>query len=115
MKNIIAFLAFVLTLSMVSCKTKEKSGSGNTEAKASCAATVSFGSSGGGIDTKTYDAIKGMIDAKKLKYTEKNMGREGEKEICLPLTELKGADKTAFIDQLKKSASSGQLVSVSAS
>lgn len=113
MKNIITLLALVLSISIISCKTKEKSSNSTTESKATCTATISFGSMGGGIDGKTYDAIKGMIDSKKLKYTEKNMGREGEKEICLPLTELKGADKTAFIDQLKKSASSGQLVSLS--
>lgn len=114
MKNSIILLISVLLIGFTACKSKEKNSNTDSSAKASCAATVSFGSSGGGIDTKSYDAIKGMIDSKKLKYTEKNMGREGEKEICLPLTELKGSDKTAFIDQLKKSASSGQLVSVSA-
>jgi hypothetical protein len=79
----------------------------------SCAVKVNFGSAGGGIDLKTYDAVKKMISDKKLKFTEKNMGREGEKEICLPLKELKRKKKTEFIEQLKKTASSGQYVSVS--
>ncbi|MCE3228005.1 MAG: hypothetical protein K0S32_2556 [Bacteroidetes bacterium] len=117
MKHLLIILISTLFLSLGACKAKKKTESSgdNNAAKTeiTCAAKVSFGSMGSGIDAKKYDEIKKIIEDKKVKYTEKTMGREGEREICLPLTELKGSDKTAFIDQLKKSASAGQLVSVS--
>jgi hypothetical protein len=78
-----------------------------------CAVEVSFGSPGSGIDGKAFDKVTAAIDSKKLKYTSKNVGREGETRICLPLTELKGRKKTQFINQLKKIAKEGQYVSVS--
>jgi hypothetical protein len=84
-----------------------------TAAKSNCAVKVSFGSPGTGIDGKTYDAIMAMINEKKLKFSEKKIGREGETEICLPLKELKRSKKSQFIEQLKKTAAAGQLVSVS--
>jgi hypothetical protein len=99
---------------MFSAMSQTKSGdqkAGETD----CAVKVNFGSAGGGIDLKTYEEVKKMINDKKLKFTEKNMGREGEKEICLPLHELKKKKKTEFIERLKKTASVGQYVSVSAS
>ncbi|MGZ3900566.1 MAG: hypothetical protein ACXVNM_04990 [Bacteroidia bacterium] len=121
MKNLIILLSSVLVVGLSSCKHKQKAQETpktdpqpKTEA-VTCEVTVSFGSMGTGIDGKKYDEIKKMIEDKKLKYTEKQQGREGERKLCLPLTELTGSDKTTFIDQLKKSASSGQLVSVSGS
>jgi hypothetical protein len=53
------------------------------------------------------------IESKKLKSTSKTIGREGERRICLPLTELKENEKKDLIEQLKKIAKEGQLVSVS--
>ena len=78
-----------------------------------CAVEVAFGSYGAGIDGKSYEKVIAAINGKKLKYTSKNIGREGETKLCLPLTELKGKKKTDFINQLKKIAKEGQLVSVS--
>jgi hypothetical protein len=78
-----------------------------------CAVEVSFGSSGSGIDGAALDKVMAAIEKNKLKHTAKNVGREGETRICLPLYELKGKKKTAFINELKKIAKQGQYVSVS--
>lgn len=78
-----------------------------------CAVEVSFGSPGSGIDGKTFDKVNALIASKNLKSTSKNVGREGETRICLPLTELKSDEKKAFIEQLKKIVKEGQFTSVS--
>ncbi len=79
----------------------------------SCAVEVSFGSYGSGIDGAAMDKVMNLIDTKKVAHTSKIIGREGERRICMPLTELKENDKKDFIEQLKKIAAGGQLVSVS--
>jgi hypothetical protein len=118
MKSIFASL-LVVAVTLTACKSKsaaQNSSSGDktsTEAAKTCAAKVNFGSYGGGIDITKYEAIKKLIEAKKLKFEEKRAGREGETELCLPLTELNKSEKAAFIEQLKKTAEGGQLVSVS--
>src|SRR3954467_14186626 len=68
----------------------------------SCAAEMAFGSPGSGIDGKAYNKVMEVINGRNLSYTAKNIGREGETRICLPLTELKGADKEAVLTELKK-------------
>lgn len=78
-----------------------------------CAVEVAFGSPGSGIDGTAFEKLIAAIDSRKLKYTSKNIGREGETRICLPLTELKSRKKKQFINQLKKIAKEGQYVSVS--
>lgn len=78
-----------------------------------CAIEVQFGSYSAGIDGKAYDKVIALIDANKLKYTSKNIGREGETRLCLPLTELSKKKKNKFIAKLKKIAKEGQLVSIS--
>lgn len=125
MKHTIILLSGILFVGLASCKTKSKSQSSssnatNTQTAANtsvtdkaCAAEVSFGSYGTGIDGPTLDKVTALIDNKKLKSTSKNNGREGERVICLPLTELNESEKKDFIEQLKKIASAGQLVSVS--
>jgi hypothetical protein len=119
MKQILTLLVLsVVTIVLISCKTKSasqntSSGDKTAAGASTCAAKVNFGSYGGGIDGVKYEAIKKLIEAKKLKFEEKRMGREGETELCLPLTELKKTEKAAFIEQLKKTAEGGQLVSVS--
>jgi len=118
MKNTIILLSSVLFLSIASCKTKAKTQTTDStanEAAKTCAATVSFASKGTGIDAASYDSVKALINSKKLKFTEKHFGKEGETELCLPLTELKGSEKTDFINQLKKFENSDKLVSVSTS
>lgn len=108
MKKLLALS--LLIIGLISCHSNKKNA---TASENPCAVKINFGSMGSGIDGKVYDEVKKMIDDKKLKFTEKNMGREGEKEICLSLSELKNGEKSQFIDQLKKSAQSGQMVSVS--
>lgn len=78
-----------------------------------CAVEVAFGSYGSGIDAPSFDKVMTLIKEKNLAYTSKNIGREGEQRICLPLNELKRKAKMRFISQLKKIAKEGKLVSVS--
>jgi len=80
---------------------------------ASCAVEISFGSYGAGIDGKALEKVESAIAKHKLKNTRQQIGREGELRICLPLKELKGKKKAGFINELKKIAKEGQLVSVS--
>jgi hypothetical protein len=125
MKKIPSLIFCILFIASVSCKTKAKTNN-STESTSqtqptvykgvtndSCAVEMAFGSYGAGIDGAALDAVVKKIEAKKLKYSAKNIGREGETRLCLPLTEIKGKEKKEFIDQLKKIASEGQLVSVS--
>jgi hypothetical protein len=125
MKNTFFIISSLLLLSFTSCKSKAKAGTASQPTATdqptvykgvtndSCAVEMAFGSPGSGIDLKAYDAVKAKIAAKKLKYSEKSIGREGETRICMPLTEIKGKEKSELIDQLKKIAAEGQLVSVS--
>lgn len=78
-----------------------------------CAIEVQFGSYSAGIDGKAYDKIIALIESKKLKYTSKNIGREGETRLCLPLTELNKRGKRKLTEQLKKIARTGYLTSIS--
>ena len=78
-----------------------------------CAAEMAFGSYGAGIDSDAFGKTMTLIGKFSVQYTSKNIGREGETRICLPLTELEKKNKEAFIDSLKKIAKGGQLVSVS--
>ena len=125
MKNSLLILSSILVLSFSACKSQKKPATSSQPVATSeptvykgvtndsCAVEVAFGSYGSGIDGKALDEVMAKIDAQKLKYTSKNAGREGERRICLPLTELKSKEKTKFIDQLKKIAAGAQLVSVS--
>ncbi len=78
-----------------------------------CALEVSFGSYSAGIDGPAMDKTMALIKKYNLASTSKNIGREGETRICLPLTEIKGMKRKRFIKELKKIAKAGQLVSVS--
>lgn len=129
MKQFIILAAGTLVLGFASCKSNKNnssaaSGSQGPQATseptvykgvtdAACAVEVSFGSYGSGIDGPALDKVTALIESKKLASTSKSIGREGERRICLPLTELGKKEKTEFIEQLKKIAKEGQLVSVS--
>lgn len=78
-----------------------------------CAVEVSFGSYAAGIDGPAFEKVSNLIKKHNLSSSSKNIGREGETRICLPLKELKGAKRKRFIKELKKIAKEGQLVSVS--
>jgi len=79
----------------------------------SCAVEVNFGSYSAGIDGPSMDKTMALIKKYNLAHTSKNIGREGETRICLPLTEIKNYKRKCFIKELKKIAKSGELVSVS--
>lgn len=78
-----------------------------------CAVEMAFGSYGAGIDIPSFEKVMALISSNKLAHTSKNIGREGEQRICLPLTEIKRKAKSKLITQLKKIAKEGQLVSIS--
>ena len=136
MKNYLVLISSILIFGLSSCKTKSKSQSTANKSNSStsqqstststtqptvyytvtdqaCALEMAFGSYGSGIDGGALDKVTALIDAKKLKYTSKNIGREGETRLCLPLTELNKKEKNELIEQLKKIAEQGQLVSLS--
>lgn len=123
MQRFISFTSVLVCLLIVSCKSQVINASGPQPTKEptvykgvtdnACAAEVAFGSYGAGIDGASFEKVNKLIEEKKLASTAKTIGREGETRICLPLTELKGKKKAEFINQLKKIAKEGQLVSVS--
>ena len=118
-KSSVVSLVFLMVLSGFTVKAQQgpKATSEPTVFKgvtdAACSVEVAFGSYGAGIDGKALDLVDAAILKRKLQNTRQNIGREGELRICLPLKELKGRKKTAFIKELKKIAKEGQLVSVS--
>ena len=125
MKSFLLVSSGALFLSLAACRSKAKAASASQPTATtqptvykgvtndSCAVEMAFGSYGAGIDGKSYNAVVAKLAEKNLKYSTKAIGREGEVRFCLPLTEIKGKEKTEFIEQLKKIAASGQLVSIS--
>jgi hypothetical protein len=94
------------------CKSKAETKT-SVQTETTCKILINFASRGTGIDNTKYDALMSLLNSRKLKFTEKVKGREGEKEICVPLSELNGKEKTDFIEQLKKLEDKNTLVSVS--
>ena len=78
-----------------------------------CAVEMQFGSYSAGIDAEAYQKALHLIGRHGVVYTSTTIGREGEKRLCMPLTELSRRKKKAFIDTLKQIARKGELVSVS--
>jgi hypothetical protein len=117
MKILQSLFALILIsgMAMISVQCKSKSANTSTESNQEkpCKVVFNFGSYGSGINEGKHSELLTMLNEKKLKYTETVKGREGEKEICIPLTELKGKDKDAFIEQLKKLEDKNTLVSLS--
>jgi len=123
MKNITLFASMLIWLMGAGCKGQQKTNSEPVQTSEpylykgvtdqNCAVEVAFGSYGSGIDGAAFEKIQAAIEKRKLASTSKNIGREGETRICLPLTELKAKEKNEFIEQLKSIAKEAQLVSVS--
>lgn len=119
MKNLLVNLSVIITslvlcFNLNSCKAKATAtGQTNQTENAPCKVVVDFASIGGGINYPQYEKLINTLNSKKVKYTEKSKGREGEKEVCIPLTELKGQEKTDFIEQLKKFEDKSTYISVS--
>jgi len=107
LKYCIVFVILFFFLS--ACKPKQK----ETSSTQSCKALVNFKSIGGGIDYKKYEELLNLLNSKKLQFTDKMAGREGERELCIPLTELKGKEKVSFSEQLKTFESNESHISVS--
>jgi hypothetical protein len=103
------------------CKAQENKGPQVTKDPAvykgvtdnACAIEMAFGSPGSGIDISAFNATMDLIGKHELAHTSKNIGREGETRICLPLGEVKGKKKSDLIAEFKKIAKEGQLVSIS--
>ena len=109
----LVFCLFGLTLMLSECKSKAESKQTENNKTFACKVVFNFGSYGSGIDSKKYDELTLILNEKKIRFTETVKGREGEKEICIPLTELKGKDKDDFIERLKKLEDKNTLVSLS--
>ncbi len=110
-----ALILFAMTLFInTSCNGKAKtSTSSNETAAQTCKVTVSFGSRGDGINQTKFDELMKLLDSKKLKHSETVKGREGEKDVCIPLTELKDKEKNEMIEQLKKFEDTNTFISLS--
>lgn len=78
------------------------------------ALVISFTSHASGIDGEKYDAIIKYITShpKKPKYKIYGWGREGERDICMNLKELKKSERKIFIDEIKKLAAGSDRVFV---
>lgn len=82
--------------------------------KVKFALVISFTSHASGIDGEKYDAIIKYITShpKKPKYKIYGWGREGERDICMNLKELKKSERKIFIDEIKKLAAGSDRVFV---
>lgn len=109
----ILLASLVACINLTSCKSKSAANQTSPAETAACKVVVDFASIGGGINFNQYEKLTQLLNNKKIKYTEKSKGREGEKEVCVPLTELKGQEKTDFIEQLKKFEDKATYISVS--
>lgn len=107
--SLLKYSIIVLFSILISCKAKKNETSSNS----TCKVMVKFRSAGGGIDYTKYDSLISLLNSKKVTFTEKLVGREGEKEICIPLTELKGKEKNQLTEQLKTFENTEAHISVS--
>ncbi len=105
-------LVAVVVISASACKSKTKT-TQTTSTEPACKVVFMFGSRGDGINEKKLNELTALLDSKKLKYTSKVAGREGEKEVCIPLGELKGKEKTDFVEQLKTFEDKSTFISLS--
>lgn len=115
MKNLITIIgAFLLGgLVLLSCKTKAKAEVSGNVSTTTCKVQINFGSRGEGINEAKYTELMELLKKEKIKFTEKSVGREGEKEICLPLNELKENEKNQMIERLKKFEDKNTFISLS--
>jgi hypothetical protein len=104
---------FILALGISATACKSKTKNTQTTSEPACKVVFMFGSRGDGINEKKLNELTALLNSKKLKYTQKVAGREGEKEICIPLGELKGKEKTDFVEQLKTFEDKSTFVSLS--
>ncbi len=115
MKNLITIICLFLLggILLLSCKSKAKAEVTGNVNTSSCKVQINFGSRGDGINEAKYNELIELLKKEKIKYSEKSAGREGEKEICLPLSELKDKEKNDFIERLKKFEDKESFISLS--
>lgn len=115
MKNLITIIGVFLLggILLLSCKSKAKAEVTGNVNTTSCKVQINFGSRGEGINEAKYMELTELLKKEKIKYTEKSVGREGEKEICLPLNELKEKEKNELIERLKKFEDKNTFISLS--
>jgi len=84
------------------------------EVKVKYRVVVSFASQGSGIDAKKFEAITDFVNKhpKKPVYEVVMRGREGEREYCFHLKEIKKKEQKEFIEELRKLAQGSDIVSV---
>ncbi len=121
------FLASLVSLACISCKSKKEvaktTESSTTTAVAPAAEApvvyrllVSFISKGAGPDSEKRTAFLAYVDGhpSKIAYKTVTWGREGETDYCFNLSELSGKkDMVAFIESIKKIAASSDRIIVS--
>jgi hypothetical protein len=121
----IFFLASLISLACISCKSKketaksaEKNSSAvtnTTEAPVTYKLIVSFISKGAGTDGSKRTAFLAYVDGhpNKPAYKTINWGREGETDYCFNLAELPSKkDYVNFIEEVRKITSGSDLVNV---
>ena len=118
------FLASLVSLACLSCKSKKEATKTETLPVASATAPdapvtyrllVSFTSKGAGTDSEKRTALLAYVDghSKKPAYKTVNWGREGETDYCFNLSELTSKkDMIDFIEEVKKIAATSDRILV---
>jgi hypothetical protein len=78
------------------------------------ALVVSFISPGNGTDRDAYDKLMALVkkQTKHLAVVTGRWGKEGEHDECFQLSELSDAEKTAFVDAVRKEMGSSKRVNI---
>ncbi|HXB41373.1 MAG TPA: hypothetical protein VNZ49_12580 [Bacteroidia bacterium] len=111
---LISLLAF--NYSITNAQTKKGSKTKNTQSgrKIAPKLTLDFISKGGGIDNETFTKVEDFAKnhPKKPFYEVVAKGKEGEKKMYFPLSELTEEEQVAFVDDVKKIISKPEMVLV---
>jgi len=120
------FLASLVSLACISCKSKKEAVKSSQTATASSTAVtpdapityrliVSFISKGAGTDGPKRTAFLAYVNGHALKpaYKTVGWGREGEADYCFNLSELTSKkDLVAFIEEVKKISGGSDMMNV---
>ena len=116
MKITFLTLTTLISLSLLSCKSKKESNTVSeikTESNTSITSQntangtyrliVSFISIGTGVDADAYNKLEKFVQGhpKKPSYEKKRWGREGEEDFMFSLKEFKAEEQVKFISDLK--------------
>ncbi len=122
------FLASLISLACISCKSKKETAKTTEPAKTETTATatstadapvnyrlvLSFISKGAGPDHKRQEAIMAYVNnhPKKPVYKTVLWGREGESDFCFTLSELNKTETASFINEIKKIVGDTDMIKV---